>query len=360
MKNICILISTLLSGGAEKQSVLLCKALHTNYKTHLVVFDGNRIDSKLIDYAISYNLNIVRLYGHFINKLYLFYGFLRVNKIDIVFSYLPRENIIAAVLGKISKIKYIIGGIRTYTLPYKKFIISKIIHNSSLTKYVIFNNYSSKDNFIKNGYKKEKCLVIHNGIEINQDLIIRQPHNILTIVSICRFIPDKDLDTALIAISHLKNQCQESEIQFIYNIVGYGILEPNVRQLIYKLNLGHFVNIIINPVDVINYYKNSDIYLSTSIREGMSNSILEAMNYSLPIVATDAGDNKHLVTHEVNGYCCTIRDHLKISEYLNELLLNRDKRIKMGTESYNIVKKEFSFEAFRTRYIKLINHLDSL
>lgn len=48
----------------------------------------------------------------------------------------------------------------------------------------------------------------------------------------------------------------------------------------------------------------ADIYLSTSLFEGTSNSIMEAMNADLPIVATNVGDNGLLVKNEINGFLC--------------------------------------------------------
>lgn len=49
MKDIAIFVKNLTSGGAEKQSVLLAKALSGYYQIHYIIFNGNKIHPKYMD-----------------------------------------------------------------------------------------------------------------------------------------------------------------------------------------------------------------------------------------------------------------------------------------------------------------------
>ena len=98
----------------------------------------------------------------------------------------------------------------------------------------------------------------------------------------------------------------------------------------------------------------ADIYLSTSLFEGTSNSIMEGMNADLPIIATNVGDNGYLVEHEVNGLLCEVGDFKRISQYLIRLVKNVEERIVKGKQSKQKLLKDYSMEQFRQRYIAVI------
>ena len=55
-KNICVFIESLLSGGAEKQAVLLTKALKADYNVWLIIWKGHLFEQKFIDYIEKNNL----------------------------------------------------------------------------------------------------------------------------------------------------------------------------------------------------------------------------------------------------------------------------------------------------------------
>ena len=71
--------------------------------------------------------------------------------------------------------------------------------------------------------------------------------------------------------------------------------------MISLLDLEKEVTILINPPNIHDILKSCDIYLSTSLFEGLSNSIMEAMSTGLPVIATDVGDNRYLLRMDTTG-----------------------------------------------------------
>ena len=96
------------------------------------------------------------------------------------------------------------------------------------------------------------------------------------------------------------------------------------------------------------------IYISTSLFEGTSNSIMEALNWSLPVVATNVGDNDHLVIDGVNGYLHPIGDATGLTTSLCKLLDSVELRNKMGVRSNQNLRENYSMEIFEKRYLDLI------
>ena len=112
--------------------------------------------------------------------------------------------------------------------------------------------------------------------------------------------------------------------------------------------------IFINPDNIPELLDAADIYLSTSLIEGTSNSIMEAMNASLPIVATNVGDNPYLVEGGRNGFLLSTGDVTGLAHKMEELAKDALLRQQMGKESLNILRRNYSAEAFRNNYLKII------
>ena len=137
-------------------------------------------------------------------------------------------------------------------------------------------------------------------------------------------------------------------------IVGYGVLEAQIREWVEQYGIKDRTDIHIKPNNVSELERNADIYISTSLFEGTSNSIMEALNWSLPVVATNVGDNDHLVIDGVNGYLHPIGDATGLTTSLCKLLDSVELRNKMGVRSNQNLRENYSMEIFEKRYLDLI------
>ena len=356
MSRICIFIESLNTGGAEKQSVLLAKTLKHTHDVHLVVLRGTKSDKQCLNIIAAEKIEVYYLQGNGLQKLFCFSKFLKAKNIEIIFCYLASNNLYGAIAGKLSGVPYVIGGIRNSVIAPYKFVIQRFLHNNLLDA-TIFNNYSAERNLVRHGFKKDKSHVIPNGIELNRPVFQRTGKQTITLITISRFVPQKDHLTAIRAFHYLVNELLEETLDVRYCIIGYGELEREIRNHIKELNLCNRVSVIINPENKWDYLKDSDIYLCASLFEGISNSILEAMSYSLPIVATNVGDNSFLVEEGVNGYLCEVGHYEQIAKNLKALILNPKLRQEMGVRSYWELKENFSQDAFKRSYADFINQL---
>ena len=353
---IYILTNTLLKGGAEKQSVLLAKNLKDEYSTTIIVYYGEKYHKRLIDEVNKNKLNIIFLKGNHPKKIIYLYNLFKQNKDSIIFSYLLTTNFLNAIIGSLAGVKFKIGGIRSSIIPYFKLKLQKILHNHFLTA-TISNNYSGQKNLIKKGFNRNKCFCIHNGIEIKEAIINRDHRTNIEILTVGRFVPAKDYYTALKAIFLLKKMLANSKHYITYTIIGFGSEENKIKSWIEYFNLKDTVSLIINPNNLNNYYQKADIYFSTSLYEGLSNSIIEAMEFSLPIVATNVGDNEYLIIEGQSGFLLPIKDAEGMSSKLKLLVDNPKQRVEFGHNAYRHLKNNFLEEIFKQKYINFINNL---
>lgn len=352
MNSVLILTNTLKAGGAEKQSIYLFKALRKIFDTHLLVYYSNQKDQRMLDlFPDETKEDIIYLSGNHLKKLKFLYKLFKQNPETICISYLATTNTINAFIGNVAGVKIRIGGIRNSKFVWYKKIIQKHLHNHWLSCSV-FNNHNGFDELTAQGFKKEKGYVIFNCIEV-PDYKYKENIKKINILTVGRFVEQKDYHTAFLAVKKLVKE----NVDIMYTIVGQGHLENELRAYVSKIEMDKNVEFIINPPNVDDYYKRADIYLSTSLFEGLSNSIMEAMSFGLPVVATDVGDNKYLVKENETGYLLPIKDEAGISNKLLNLIKDPGLRIEMGKNGYNHIKENFSIDKFSNEYLKLINRL---
>ncbi len=339
--NVAIFILSLRKGGSEKQALLLSDYLNTKYKTHLIVFSK----SKEIHPILS-QLKIKPYYltGNIFSKVISLFKFLRREKITHLFNYLPSNNIIGSLVGKVAGVKYIFGGIRgTKIKSPGKMLLMKFVFNNVCTK-VISNSNAAKNIYVKRGIIANKIIVIPNGVEIPEKKLLNENKNEINVLSVGRFIEEKDFGTAIDSIALVFDRLKSSNYKLIYKIVGYGQLKEQLKSKIEDLNLKEIVHLYDETENINNFYQEADIYLSTSTHEGMSNTIMEALTYSMPVVTTNVGDSSSLVIDGYNGFLCQPKDLNKISESLYKLITDKSLRLEMSEKAYEHISSNFSVE----------------
>lgn len=103
-------------------------------------------------------------------------------------------------------------------------------------------------------------------------------------------------------------------------------------------------------------FRNSDVLLLPSYNEGLPISILEAMSYGMPIISTPVGGIVEAVENNVNGFIVNCGDTSDLAAKINALC-DKDLRLKMGAESFRLVKEKFDVEIIKTRLKEIYDEL---
>lgn len=179
-------------------------------------------------------------------------------------------------------------------LPFRNYILS---HLDKL--YVISN---AGKNYIRNVWKPkyfEKVFLSCLGVGMNQ-LTKIDNRKILLIVSCSNVIPLKRLDLLAQTLSLIK----DTSIKWVH--FGDGILLETIKQLcaeILSSNVDVEFKGRIENSKVIEYYctENPDLFINLSSSEGIPVSIMEAMSFGIPAIATDVGGTNEIVNSK-NGF----------------------------------------------------------
>jgi glycosyltransferase involved in cell wall biosynthesis len=220
--------------------------------------------------------------------------------------------------------------------------------------YMIFNNYYGREVFIKNGFSPEKSIVIQNCINNIQSELARPEKEIIKILSVGRFTDQKDYLTALKSILLLKEMIHEKKIEYI--LVGDGELYQLIQNWVKSLQIAD-VTIVRNPSNIDDYYRAADIYFLSSDSEGMPNTIMEALNFSLPVVSTDAGDATYLVKDGITGFIAPVKDYRALAEKLYLLVNDYSLRNNLGMNGHRLLIQEFSEKTLQEKFINFTNKI---
>lgn len=114
--------------------------------------------------------------------------------------------------------------------------------------------------------------------------------------------------------------------------------------------LGDRVRFLGHRKDVPALLRASDVYLQTSLTEGFSNAILQAMGVGLPVVVTAVGGNPELVTEDT-GVLVPARDVGATARALEALVADAGRRRGMGEKARARTLEHFTLEVMARRYV---------
>lgn len=165
------------------------------------------------------------------------------------------------------------------------------------------------------------------------------------IISIGRFVKEKNY-LELIRILN------ESGLNFRLTLVGGGVLKAEYLKYIEENAINEKIVLIdwIEQKDLVDLIINSDIYIQYSISEGMPRTIIEAMALQMPIISTDVGSIKGVLTDNYNCKLVKwdISNHL--IEIIQELLNDHDLRRSLATNARNDVCSKYEWNMVFAKY----------
>lgn len=288
---------------------------------------------------------------------------------DIVFI-TEAQNLVYYKLAKLfwQQNTVLIGSFRALTFwlgPDKKKyhfldnLFSKWLYNSSdviTTNSNALNIHYSK---IVRAKKSKPIQTIYNGsdfkfeitkstIEIRNELNISLDEKVVIMVS--RLDPWKDFDTLFDAAKRVLNE--NSNVTFV--LVGDGKLKDDLNYKIKESNLIEKILLIGEKKDVYNYLSASDISILSTNGEGFSNSILESMAFSKPVIATGVGGNIELIGEtEEFGFLVQPKSSEMLYNAIVKLLGDKTKCFEIGQAGKNRINKLCDIEVYIKSYENL-------
>lgn len=174
----------------------------------------------------------------------------------------------------------------------------------------------------------------------------------LRLLQACRFIPKKGLDITLEAVAMLNTGGMPATL----DLAGGGPLQPSLEQQAKELGISdrvRFLGFLPNH-ELLSRLRNYHLFIhpsrttDTGDREGIPNSLLEAMAYGIPPVATRHSGIPEAVEDGVNGSLIDQAEPEALSEAIKKMTKSPENYIALSAAAHDRIRWEFSLQACTT------------
>lgn len=203
-----------------------------------------------------------------------------------------------------------------------------------------------KEGALKLGVSQERIAVAFTGVDTEKfspkqgdsDFLKKLGISTLNspiVISTRSLKPVYDVQTFVRAIPLVLEEVPEAS----FIISGEGNQKSHLENLVQSLGIQDKVKFVgrISDGEVPQYIASSDVYVSTSLSDGASLSLLEAMACGLPPVVTDIAANQPWVRDGENGFLFPPKDYKTLAKKVAGLLKDEEKRAACGQASRRIV-----------------------
>jgi colanic acid/amylovoran biosynthesis glycosyltransferase len=208
------------------------------------------------------------------------------------------------------------------------------------------------------GLAPEKAVVIRPAVDPEffcPGMAVKINKDAFKIVTVGSLIWNKGYEYALQAIRGLLDR----GFLVDFHIVGDGPERQRLLYTIQDLDLekhayfhGH-----LSPVRVLHQLQQADAFLLSSLSEGISNALLEAMACGLPVVTTDCGGMREAVNEGVQGFMVPVRDPEAMANALEVLIIHPELLLRMKRAARQHILNHFCLDTQVSEFIALFKKI---
>lgn len=278
-------------------------------------------------------------------------AYAKEHNIDLIHAHLPWAGIASRIAGKLSGIPVIYTEHNKQERYHVATRLANLFTLNWLTKIIAV----SED--VEESIRKHKSnltaslITILNGVNTErfspgqfQRSEIREKFNIpanapvIGTIAVFRFQKRLDLWIELAK----KILVHSPDTHFI--IVGDGPLKELLVEKQKQLGMENRVHFAGTQTEVRPYLSTFDLYMMTSIFEGLPIALLEAMASECAVVSTNAGGIKEVIRPGIDGLLCDVNEPDRLVEFASTLIADSEKRKTFALQARQRVKEEFSME----------------
>ena len=372
--NLLFVITKLELGGAQKQLLSLISNLDRE-RFNLFLFTAR--EGFLLPEALSIQGLSVHT-SRFLERpvspikdiisIFEICRFIKKNGIEAVHTHSSKAGILGRWAARLSGVKSIIHTVHGWSFHYyqsplfRKFYIWLERLAAKFTDLIIVVSERDKERGLANNiagaqaYRLVRYGIDKNRLEI-KDGFIRQELGLrdddVVVGSIACLKPQKSPEDFV----KLAASINKSFPQVKFLLVGDGKLRSKIEALISQHHLERNIVLTGWRKDIPRLLSAMDIFVLTYLWEGLPISVLEAMASSLPVVATDTGGVREVISEGSNGYMVARRDISQMENRVVGLLKNEELRRRMGARGRISIGDDFSVKAMSEKIRDLYQEL---
>lgn len=280
---------------------------------------------------------------------------LRKRRINVVHTHMYESNLFGVIAARVAGVPVVLTsehGENPWKGPVhrllERWLISSLADLRFCVSPRILDIRRERD-----GVPESKLRLTVNGTVTPSHDTSRTSKEVPVIGAVGRFIPAKNYAGLLEAVAQLHSRGYRLRLC----IVGHGPEAERVQGIARELGLEAIVEFPGMVSDMDSWYRKFDLFVSSSIREGLPVAMLEAMAYGLPVVATDVGACAEAVRHEEGGLIVPPGDPAVLADALASLLDNVARRDAFGRNARRRVEQHYSVATVADTHMQIYRKL---
>jgi len=202
---------------------------------------------------------------------------------------------------------------------------------------------------IGDGVPAERTVTVHEGIDVervvatpavNVHEALWLPHHAPLVGNVAALVPHKGQRYLIEATHQLMRTIPDTRVV----IFGEGELREHLEHLVHEHHLEKHVLLPGFRLDVLGCIKGLDLFVMSSVTEGLGTSLLDAMACARPIVATRTGGIPEVVEDGVTGVLVPPRDAAALARAMAALLTDAPRREQLAAAGLARVRERFTVE----------------
>lgn len=205
------------------------------------------------------------------------------------------------------------------------------------------------DMLYADGIARDRISVVHDGIDVDRISRIEPadlhrefwlPHGVPVLVNIGALVDHKGQRHLLDALPLAMRRVPDLHLV----ILGEGELRRPLEQQVHRLHLERAVRLPGFRTDVLALARSADLFVMSSITEGLGSTVLDAMAMGLAVVGTRAGGIPEAVVDGETGLLVPVADPPALAEAIVSLMTDPERRARFGEASRRHVARHFTVD----------------
>jgi glycosyltransferase involved in cell wall biosynthesis len=377
-------IARLSVGGAPTQAIALSRLMAPNYETTLVTGKTSPGEVEMTAQLDQYGVTPVRIADlrreigtHDVRALAAIRGLIRTSRPAILHTHAAKGGVVGRLAAMLNAGKgpqvivhtYHGHVLKGYFPPRKAQVFTELERTlARKTTCLIAVSSQVKAELLELGVGEERQYrVVEDGFDLQPFLLTGEPRmaerrrvrhalgisqEAIVVTLFARLVAIKRVDRFLRIVARLR---AVSNLRFL--VVGDGELRHDLTVLARTLGVEQYVTWTGFRHDIPSLCFASDVVVLTSDSEGAPVSLIEAQAAGVPVVATDVGGTRSVVTHGHGGYLVSAGDESGFAELVSTLLRDPDQTWRMGGADRERVVNRYSTERLRRDLLALYQEL---
>jgi len=199
----------------------------------------------------------------------------------------------------------------------------------------------------------QKLVLIRNGINICDFNRKREKDDTVQFIHVARLDLVKDQAGLISAFARLVKKNSLSKESARLTIIGDGSEMNQLNALARELTVEQYIDFTGARNDIAQRLSNADVFVLSSIAEGIPMTVLEAMASSLPVISTSVGGLPELISNDKNGYLVEKQNVEQLCAAMENYMKHPQLIMEHGKQARCFIEEHFSEGSMVNQYLAL-------